>query len=64
MTPNEFLSEIKAWVEAGNLTALQILWEEYESEEFVNSTMWRMIYLHAVQHRQLEIVQWMEEVAR
>lgn len=56
--------EMKQYVEAGNLSAMQILWEEcqYDSNVYrviLWDTLFYDIYCYARQYQRYEMVQWL-----
>ena len=57
------MEDIKRMVESGNLSAMQILWEEYQ--EMGMDVAWEVfqtVYLHAALHKQYRICDWLDTV--
>jgi len=63
---DELIREIKPLIETGNLTALQIMWEDYSEMEFDRPIAWdyvfQKIYLHAALKKQREICEWLDTI--
>lgn len=66
MIEDDLLAEIKPLITAGNLEALQILWEEYQETDFGRELAWdylfQKIYLHAALKKKAEICQWLDSL--
>lgn len=59
---NDVINEIEVLVEAGNLSVLQILWEEYYEKGLNYEYMFQHVYIHAAVMKQYAICEWMETI--
>ena len=64
---DELIQEIKPLINDGNLTALQIAWEEYsEYTDFGRELAWdyifQKVYLHAALKKQRAICEWLDSI--
>lgn len=63
---DELIREIKPMIDAGNLDALQILWEEYQEcsdeQEIAWDYVFQKVYLHAALKKQHAICEWLDSV--
>lgn len=61
---HSMIQDIKGMVEAGQLEAMQILWEECQDME--DDIRWdiifKAVYLHAALHKQYPICEWLDTV--
>lgn len=63
----DLIKEIKPIIDDGNLTALQIAWEEYsEHTDFGRELAWdyifQKVYLHAALKKQHAICEWLDSI--
>jgi hypothetical protein len=60
----ELISEIKRYIERGNLDDLKTLWEDYQETDFGRTVAWEYIfekvYLHAALKKQKGICLWLD----
>ena len=63
---DEIIREIKPVIEAGNLDALQIVWEDYCETDFGRPVAWdyvfQKVYLHAALNKQRAICEWLDSI--
>jgi hypothetical protein len=64
---DELIREVKPVIESGDLSVLQILWEEYsEHTDFERELAWdyifQKVYLHAALKKQHHICEWLDSV--
>ena len=63
---DDLIHEVKPLIEAGNLDALQILWEEYQDSSDGQGIAWdyvfQKVYLHAALKKQHAICEWLDSV--
>ena len=61
---DELIRDIKLLIDSGNLTALQIAWEEYSEmeEEIAWDYVFQTIYLHAALKKQHAICEWLDSI--
>jgi hypothetical protein len=60
----EVISEIKSYINGGDLDGLKTLWEEYQDTDFGRELAWEYIfekiYLHAALKKQKPICSWLD----
>jgi len=63
---DEIIREIKPVIEAGNLDALQIVWEDYCEMDFGRPVAWDYVfqkaYIHAALKKQRAICEWLDSI--
>ena len=64
---DELIQEIKPLIDDGNLTALEIAWEDYrENTDFGRELAWdyifQKVYLHAALKKQHAICEWLDSI--
>jgi len=64
---DELIQEIKPLINAGNLTALEIAWEDYrDNTDFGRELAWdyifQKVYLHAALKKQRAICEWLDTI--
>lgn len=66
MLEDEIVNEIKPLIDNGELSAMQILWEQICETEFDRQIAWdyifQKLYLHAALRKQHAICDWMDTV--
>ncbi len=62
----ELISEIKMYIQKGDLDDLKELWNEYQETDFGRTLAWEYIfekvYLHAALKKQTAICSWLDEL--